>query len=136
MGNFKFGAASFARMDGVNPELIECARRALAKSREDMTIPWMGGLRTDREQHDIYKEGNSKCDGYNIKSYHQSGNALDVIPVDKKYKNTRGMNQFANLMLREWQMMLREGQAKGIMTWGGTFGSQGWDKPHYEIRDI
>lgn len=133
---YKWGAGSISRMEGVNPQLVECATRALAKSKHDMTIPWMGGIRTDREQHDIFKEGNSKCDGYKIKSYHQSGNALDVIPVDKGYKNTRAMNYFANLMLVTWQEMLIEGSAKGLMTWGGTFGSQGWDKPHYEIRDI
>lgn len=131
---YKWGASSISRMEGVDLMLVECAARALARSKYDMTIPWMGGIRTDREQHDIFKEGNSKCDGYNIKSYHQSGNALDVIPVDKGYKNTRAMNHFARLMLEEWQKMLRAGEVDKVMIWGGTFGSQGWDKPHYEIR--
>jgi len=133
---YKWGSGSKNRMENVNASLIECATRALAKSKYDMTIPWMGGVRTDREQNDIFKEGNSKCDGYKIKSYHQSGNALDAIPVIKGYKNTRAMNHFANIMLKEWQKMLVEGKAKGLMTWGGTFGAQGWDKPHYEIREI
>jgi peptidoglycan L-alanyl-D-glutamate endopeptidase CwlK len=131
---YKWGAGSISRMEGINPQLVECATRALSKARYDYTIPWMGGLRTDREQHDIFKEGNSKCDGYEKKSYHQTGNAIDVIPVDKGYKNTRGLNYFANLMLCEWQIMKDEGKAEGIMTWGGTFGSNGWDKPHFEIR--
>lgn len=131
--SYKWGGGSARRMKDVNRDLVECATRALTKSRYDMTIPWMGGVRTDREQNDIFKEGNSKCDGYKIKSYHQTGNALDIIPVDKGYKNTRAMNYFANLMLITWQEMLIEGSAKGLLTWGGTFGSQGWDKPHYEV---
>lgn len=134
--SYKFGSKSLRFTEGVDATLMLCAIRALAKSKYDMTIPWMGGLRTDREQNDIYKEGNSKCDGYKIKSYHQSGNAIDIIPVDKGYKNTRGMNHFANLMLKEWQQMILEGFTTKVMTWGGTFGAQGWDKPHYEIREI
>lgn len=132
---YKWGAGSINRMEGVDLMLVECATRALAKSRYDMTIPWMGGLRTDREQHDIFKEGNSKCDGFKIKSYHQSGNAIDVIPVNKGYKGIREMNYFANLMLKEWQSMLLKGEVDKLMTWGGTFGANSWDRPHYEIRD-
>lgn len=132
--SFNWGSRSLKRMEGVNEDLLKCATIALSKSRYDMTIPWMGGLRTAEEQNNIFKQGNSKCDGYDVKSYHQSGNALDVIPVEKGYKNTRAMNYFANLMLITWQELLSKREVSGLMTWGGTFGSQGWDKPHYEIR--
>ena len=131
---YKFGERSYRRIEGVNQDLVNCAEIALSKSRYDMMIPWMGGVRTPEEQNAIFLDGNSKCDGYKIKSYHQSGNAIDLIPVDKKYKNTRGLNHFANLMLITWQELLIKGDAKGLMTWGGTFGSQGWDKPHFEIK--
>ncbi len=131
---YKFGQRSLSRLSGVNPQLIECAKRALAKSQYDMTVPWMGGLRTEEEQNEIFKEGNSKCDGYKVKSYHQSGNAIDLIPVEKGYKNTRGLNHFARVMMSEWQSMLINGEAEGIMIWGGTFGSNSWDRPHFEVR--
>lgn len=37
-------------------------------------------------QYKIFKAGNSKCDGYEKLSYHQSGNALDTVPyIDGKY---------------------------------------------------
>jgi len=128
-------------MKGVNPQLIECANRSLEESSYDMTIPWMGGVREPEEQHAIFKEGNSKCDGYRLLSYHQKeasdngyGNALDAIPVDGGYNNTRAMNHFARIMLINWQEMIAEGTAEGVMIWGGTFGESGWDKPHYEIR--
>lgn len=136
--SFHWGSRSKQRMKGVNNDLIICANRALIKSKYDMTIPWMGGVRTPEEQNAIFKEGNSKCDGFKIKSYHQSGNALDIIPVVKGYKNTRAMNHFANHMLIEWQKMIDESdttwKSQGLyMTWGGTFGAQGWDKPHYQV---
>jgi peptidoglycan L-alanyl-D-glutamate endopeptidase CwlK len=131
---FKFGKKSNERMEGVNPLLIECAERALAKSRYDMTIPWMGGLRTAEEQKSIFEEGNSKCDGYEKESYHQSGNALDVIPVgEMPYLNTTALNHFAQKMFQSWQEMIYQGEAKGRLEWGGLWGRSGWDKPHWQI---
>ena len=136
--NYRFGTKSLKRIEGVDDEIVECAKRALARSRYDMTIPWMGGLRTAEEQRDIFDEGHSKCDGYEVKSHHQSGLAIDVIPyvTDGRdpYSMTREMNHFARLMLEEWQSMLMECNASGIMVWGGTFGRTGWDKPHFEIH--
>ena len=134
---YSFGERSLRRLRGIDLDLLECAERALARSRYDMTIPDLGGYRTAEEQASCYPHA-SKCDGYEIKSYHQSGFAVDIIPTYKGYKNTRGMNYFANLMLEEWQKMLAEGcmDTKRTMTWGGTFGSQGWDKPHFELREI
>ena len=132
---YKLGEKSKLSVKGVDQLLIECVERALVKSKYDMTIPWMGGLRTTEEQQAIFSEGHSKCDGVKVTSYHQTGNAIDVIPVgDKPYENTRALNHFANLMLETWQIMIAEGKAKKIMRWGGTFGSDGWDKPHFEIR--
>lgn len=128
-------------MVGVNPELITCATISLAESKYDMTIPWMGGVRTPEQQNKIFQDGNSKCDGYNILSYHQKeaadngyGNALDIIPVQGGYDNRRAMNYFARLMMIIWQEMLVEGMVEGVMVWGGTFGATGWDPPHYELR--
>ena len=134
---YEFGERSKKYAIGVDYDLFECAQRALAKSRYDMTIPYLGGLRTAEEQASCYPHA-SKCDGYEIKSYHQSGYAIDIIPVHKGYKNTRALNYFANLMLVEWQIMLVEGcmEENRTLSWGGTFGSQGWDKPHYELREI
>ena len=138
---YKFGNRSLGRLKGVNPQLIECAKRALAESIYDMTIPYLGGLRTPEQQKDCFDRGASKCDGYNKLSYHQAeaadngyGNAVDIIPVDGGYDNTRALNYFARLMLLVWQEMLTDCEAEGVMIWGGTFGATGWDKPHFEIR--
>lgn len=137
MGTFKLGSSSLRRLEGVDDELVECVKRALSKSKYDMTVAWRGGLRTAEQQREIFDREKSKCDGYEIKSYHQTGLAVDVIPIGDiaaAYKNTRTLNHFARLMMSEWQLMLMEGSASGYMIWGGTFGRTGWDKPHYEIH--
>ena len=137
MSVFYWGGVSKDRMKGVNELLIDCATSSLFRSPVDMKIPWMGGFRTASEQQSIYKEGNSKCDGYNIISDHQLGNAIDIIPVYKGYKNTKAMNYFAKIMLWEWQKLIAAGKAEGyIMEWGGTYGSQSWDRPHFGIKKV
>lgn len=142
-----WGKTSKRRMEGVNPYLIECAELTIAESIYDLTIPWMGGVRTSEEQNAIFKDGNSKCDGYEVLSYHQIeaadngyGNALDIIPVGKDpYKDTRKLNYIGRLMLINWQELVfkyaQQGIDIGVMIWGGTFGASSWDRPHFEIRN-
>ena len=144
--SFFWGKRSMQRMEGVNPYLVECANRTISESIYDLTIPWMGGVRTAEEQNAIYKDGNSKCDGYEVFSYHQIeasdngfGQALDIIPVgESPYKNTRVLNYTGRLMLINWQEMIYENALKGVnigvMIWGGTFGKSSWDRHHFEIR--
>ena len=144
--SYAWGRKSYQRMEGVNPRLIECAENTIMESKYDLTIPWMGGVRTAKEQNAIFKEGNSKCDGYDVLSYHQKeaasngyGNALDIIPVgENPYKQTRKLNYIGRLRLINWQELVfryaQEGEDIGIMIWGGTFGATSWDRPHFEIR--
>lgn len=143
---FYWGDLSIARMDRVYPYLVECATLTLKNSKYDLTIPWMGGVRTAEQQNKLFQDGNSKCDGYNDLSYHQIwdgnkyGMAIDIIPVGKDpYKDTRKLNYIGNLMLINWQELIakymkEEGKDIGVMRWGGTFGSTSWDRPHFEIR--
>ena len=129
---FKLGERSKKRLTGVNLLLVDCLEIALSKSKYDMTVPWMGGVRTAAEQNNIFKEGNSKCDGYKVLSYHQSGNALDVIPVQGGYDNVKAMNYFAQLMFDTWNDMQYTDEYN--LHWGGFWGAKGWDKPHFELR--
>jgi peptidoglycan LD-endopeptidase CwlK len=144
---YAFGNTSLKRLEGVNPYLIECAQMTILESRFDLAIPWMGGVRTREEQNAIFKEGNSKCDGYKVLSYHQIeaadngyGNALDIIPAGPDpYNDFAKLNATGRLMLINWQELIfkyaREGVDIGVMIWGGTFGSTSWDRPHFEVRN-
>jgi hypothetical protein len=147
--SYAWGKTSKKRMEGVLPYLVECANNTIAESIYDLTIPWMGGVRKAVEQNNIFKEGNSKCDGYEVLSYHQIeasdtgyGMALDIRPVgwdkmSEKDLNRRG-NYIGRLMMINWQELVfkyaQEGIDIGVMIWGGTFGSTSWDRPHFEIR--
>ena len=130
---YKFGTRSKERLQGVNPDLLKCLEMALAMSKHDMTIPGHGGLRTAEEQNQIFKKGHSKCDGYNKKSYHQSGNAVDVIPVVGLYSNDKGFRHFAACMFHSWQKLLKAGEVRGLLEWGGHW-QNFIDVPHWQIR--
>ncbi len=116
---YKFGSRSLKRLEGVNPDLLKCAEMALAMSKHDMTIPGYGGLRTAEDQKTIFDKGFSKCDGYNKKSYHQTGNAIDIIPVSGGYANDKGFRHFAACMFHTWQKLLKAGEVRGLLVWGG-----------------
>lgn len=146
---FYWGSTSKFRMEGVNPYLVECITRVLNKSKIDLTIPWMGGVREAKEQNALFKQGNSKLDGYENLSYHQIeasdngfGNALDVRPVGWSKMTASVLNRWGNyigrMMMIEWQEMIfeygQEGIDIGVMIWGGTFGATSWDRPHFEVR--
>jgi peptidoglycan L-alanyl-D-glutamate endopeptidase CwlK len=133
---FKFGSQSKRFASGIDSQLWECAQRALSKSTKgDYKVAWRGGLRTADEQNAIFNEGNSLLDGYDKKSYHQTGLAIDIIPVgDEPYSNTRALNYFGRLMMIEWQLMIMSCEAEGYIVWGGTFGASSWDRPHFEIH--
>jgi peptidoglycan L-alanyl-D-glutamate endopeptidase CwlK len=82
---YELSARSKNNLAGVNPLLIDIIKEAIIDSPFDFGIPNEGGKRTADEQNDLYRKGKSKCDGYNKKSYHQSGNAFDIYAyVDGK----------------------------------------------------
>ncbi len=132
-------------MEGVNPLLIECADRTIVESIYDLTIPWRGGVRTAEQQKELFDQGNSKCDGYEVLSYHQIeasegpyGNAIDIIPYlpgGAPYEDIRKLNYIGRMMMINWQELIQESvEDIGVMIWGGTFGATSWDRPHFEIR--
>lgn len=82
---FKFGKASLRNREGVDPRLIEISDLALTLSPIDFGIPSTGGLRTAETQHQLFLDGKSKADGYEARSKHQDGIALDFYAyVDGK----------------------------------------------------
>ena len=56
---FQWGQTSIKRMDGVDPRIIRVLFRAIRimsrkKDGIDMTIPWMGGIRTADQQNKLF----------------------------------------------------------------------------------
>jgi len=138
---FNWGQTSLKRMEGIDERLVRVLFRAIRISSKkkdgvDFTIPQFGGLRTADEQNKLFENGFSKCDGYDKKSYHQSGRAVDVIPYIKGkniYKFEENKKQL--LFYKVAVCMLEASNKEGVqLNWGGNWSS--WlDRPHFEIRN-
>jgi len=150
--NFKFGKTSEARLVEVSDYLAVCARRSLAKSEKtDVTIPWMGGLRTAEEQNELFLNKTSKCDGYIKISFHQKllngkGMALDVAPCingSTMYSDLEGFWEFSEHMFETWYEMQEADEIPDNieLKWGGFYKGYdedahklGWDPAHWEMK--
>lgn len=148
---FKFGKSSTKRKNTVSVYLQMCAEKSIECSPIDFGIPWMGGLRLDTEQNYIYKQGNSKCDGFKNISYHQktdskgNGKALDLVPyidgLGFSYEAYGHFGIIGMLMLESWEELQEEGKIPKdlYLHWGGLWSHSdplklGWDMAHFEIR--
>lgn len=83
----------------LSEQLIIAVKKFAEYTPIDFGIIKNGGYRTSKEQNEIFKSKPhvTNCDGYNNKSYHQSGLAVDLVPwVDGAYtwdeKHTTGLS--------------------------------------------
>ncbi|WP_421921231.1 hypothetical protein [Marinifilum sp.] len=120
------------RLLQVDPRLQELIKNTIALSPIDFGIPKFGGLRTEKEQEELYRKGLSKCDGYKIKSFHQTGNAIDIYA----YINGKASWNKIHLAIIAGVILGEANRMNLNVRWGGTFGSDsfnGWDMPHFEL---
>lgn len=126
---FKLSAKSKERLEGVDPRIIEIVDLALTITHIDFGIPGNGGIRTAERQLELYEKGVSKCDGYNNKSYHQTGRAFDVYAyVDGKASWNRGhLTSVAAAILQAASELGYK------LEWGGHWRT--WqDYPHFQLK--
>lgn len=71
---FHLGATSEANLQGVNPLLVRCVRRAIALSTQDFAV--FEGVRSHGRQAQLYKSGASRT----MNSRHLTGDAVDLVP--------------------------------------------------------
>ena len=137
---WKLSKTSKSNMEGVDYSLVRLVNMALRTSPVDFGIPAHGGLRLADVQHELFRNGKSKCDGFKILSRHQSGYALDFYA----YLNGKASwdrvhlailyGVFSACFIRLQEIGKIPQNAK--LVWGGTFGSndfKGWDCGHIEI---
>lgn len=112
----------------------------------DCTI--VSGLRTAEDQFELFKKGRAYKrgrwvvvdvdkivtykDGYYNKSYHQSGNAIDVVPYPYMYNEKDMMIRFGGFVLGIATKLKEEGKIKNEIEWG--FDLWGWDEAHFQIK--
>ena len=126
---YEFSKTSIERRRGVNRRLIEISNYALTISRVDFGIPDHGGIRTKQEQHQLFKDGLSKCDGYEKISKHQSGNALDVYA----FVDGAASWEEEDLAMVAAAMLQAASQLGYKLKWGGLWRNFK-DMPHFELE--
>ena len=122
------------------------AEELITQSLIDLSIPEWGGKRTAEYQNELFRKGWSKADGYEKKSNHQSGNALDVCAFSngKQSFNQERLGYIGGLGLKVWEELKESEQVPMdlYLHWGGLWytpnddpSGLGWDLPHFELKD-
>ncbi len=123
---FKFGQSSTGRLNTTSPIIQEIIKEALSTSLIDFGIPQFGGKRTVAQQYELCIKGKSKCDGTINVSYHQSGNAVDIVAyVNGEYS----YDPRYYFMLAHHILVTAERLGYSNLYWGGD-----WDKD-YDFDD-
>lgn len=71
---FILGERSEANLQGVDPLLVKCVRRAIATTSVDFSV--FEGVRSRERQEKLYADGASRT----LDSYHLTGHAVDLVP--------------------------------------------------------
>lgn len=119
---------------GVDIRLIAISDLAIQLTLIDFGHGPDSGMRSDERQHELFLDGASEADGYDKRSNHQDGNALDF------YAYIDGAASWE----RDHLAMVAAAffQAASILgyrvRWGGLWRSRkggfyGWDMPHIEL---
>lgn len=127
--SFYLSDRSLRHMEGVDELLIRVAKRAIQITRVDFGIPESGGLRTAEQQHVLFLNGASKADGYNEKSFHQSGRALDFYAYVNGTASWDG-GLLAQVACAFFQAAI---DLNIRVEWGGLFRSIK-DMPHIQLK--
>lgn len=126
---YKLSKRSRSRLEGIDPILIEIVEEAIKDSPFDFGIPSSGGLRTAEDQHELFMKKVSKCDGYNNKSYHQTGKAFDIYGyVDGKASWKR---EHLTAIAQHIKKVAKD-KFNVKLTWGGDW-TRFVDMPHFQI---
>lgn len=136
---FKFSNNSLRNRKGVDPRLIEISDLAISITAVDFGIPATGGVRTNEQQNELYLAGKSQLDGYDRRSNHQDGKALDFFA----FVDGAASWHPAHLSMVACAFLQSASQLGYRVKWGGhwrPFKStdglvHGWDMPHIEMDD-
>jgi peptidoglycan L-alanyl-D-glutamate endopeptidase CwlK len=126
---FTFSESSKNTLLSVDNRLQAVCFRALEISKIDFGIPSSGGYRTEEEQNKLFSLGKSNCDGYEKKSYHQTGMAVDVYA----YVDGKASWDKDHLTHVAAAMMQSANELSVKLEWGGFWGFV--DMPHFQITD-
>ena len=134
---FKLSKRSLKNLKQVNSIIVELTKRVIEITPVDFGILDNGGWRSAEKQADLYKKGYSQLDGHVKISYHQLGNAVDLVPyIDGKFtwESVEAFQKINKAVLKVWSKMEEEGKVRGVvLQWGGDWKSFK-DFAHYQIK--
>lgn len=141
----KFGKASMSRVSTTQKPVQWIAKRCIVLlgfyHGIDAGCPRLGGFRTPDEQFLLYQEGKSRLDGTNMKSYHQSGWAIDLFAYyDKKAQwdmpSLKKIHECMKEATDEWNALYSEAAGYALeYEWGGNWTSP-VDGPHHQWKKV
>ncbi len=119
--SYHLGASSEAQLQGVNPQLVRCVRRAIAMSTQDFSV--FEGVRSHARQAELYKSGASRT----LNSKHLTGDAVDLVPY------VAGRLQWQLPLSQQIAISMREAaQEFGVaLRWGAV-----WDRSLEELDPV
>jgi hypothetical protein len=139
MSSFEFGSKSLKRLEGVHPDLVKVAHKAIEITSEDFSI--LEGLRSVSRQRDLVSRGKSQT----MNSRHLTGHAIDIVPYPVSW-DWDDFYPICDAMLkasRELNIPLRWGgnwKVKDVRKWNGTskllnskYKGSFPDAPHFEL---
>ena len=133
--SFQFGQSSLNNRSGVDQRLIEISDLAIQISNIDFGHGPYSGLRTTEDQAKLFTEGKSKCDGRTIKSFHQTGRALDCYAyIGGKASWEPAHLAMVGIAMLQAASTLGYSLESGLL-WNKAGKLYGWDCPHFEIGD-
>jgi peptidoglycan L-alanyl-D-glutamate endopeptidase CwlK len=124
MTAFLFSARSRTNLEGLHPDLLRVAHRALELTEVDFIVT--EGLRTIDRQRELVRTGASKT----LKSRHLSGHALDFMAIDPE----TGRGSWAWVLYPRVAAAFKAAAAElGVpIVWGGDW-PKFRDGPHIEL---
>ena len=132
---YNFSSRSLARLDGVNPLLVDIIKASILCAPYDFGIAWLGGYRTAEQQHTLYMSNTptkwvTSKDGYIKKSYHQTGNAVDIVIYDENRQITWKPSYFK--AVAKHILKVAQEQFNVSLEWGGNWNRKDWG--HFQIK--
>jgi hypothetical protein len=140
---YKLGKNTLRNLESIlgagNPKskiLIKAVKEFIHQTPIDFCIISNGGLRNSELQNKLFRNGKSKCDGYKIKSKHQLGLAIDLVPwvngsATWQDRHTYGLaGAFLGFCKAKGYPIRSGADWNGDGNW-----NDGWDPCHMEIID-
>ena len=128
MSEYLLSARSKKNREGVDSRLIEISDLAITITTIDFGHGSTAGLRNASLQKKLFDNGKSKCDGTIVKSYHQTGKALDFYA----YIDGNASWERAHLAEVACAFLQAASQLGYKIEWGGLWP---WDAPHIQLSE-